>query len=227
MSPGSRSIILVCRWAASRATALPKPQRAAPESSPPRSRSSTWAPRVIIQTPLAGTASASARPCTRASALAPARLTSSAISPVVAPSPWPSRPARCTTPARGPSAGNPARSSRHDSRRSGSTAVLKTPGPAAAGPSSSGVSVAASTTVWFRAARSSASLAANPPWSAARTHTPAGSATSAGPWATMTPLSGVRDGSDSSGPSTSAASKPASPRAWRHTAGLARAWCGR
>ena len=52
------------------------PHSAAPHSCPPRSRSSTCAPRVKNHTPFSGVASASPTPCTMASALAPTRPTS-------------------------------------------------------------------------------------------------------------------------------------------------------
>ena len=55
---------------------------------------------------------------------------------------------------------------------------------------------------------------------------PGRSVTSTGPCATITPLSGNAAGSDSSSPRTSASLKPASERARRHTAGLARRGAG-
>ena len=220
---GSRSIILGCRCTASRATALPKPQSDAPASAPGASRSSTCAPRVTNHTPFAGTRSESARPWTIASALAPARVVSSAISAVLASAPRPSSAKKCTTPLNGMSSGSSLNSASQDSRRSNPTPALKTPAPAAPGPFSSAPSPAASRTVWLRAASAFASSSATPPSSATSTQDPAGSDTSAGPLATITPRSGFSSGSAASRPSTSAASNPASPRACRHTSGLARA----
>ena len=207
-APGSRSIILGWRCAASRATTLPKPHSVAPAISPPRSFSTTCPPRVSSHKPFSGAASASVRPCTSASALAPACLTSCANSPVVASGPCPSNAARCTMPLSGTSEGSPSKTDRHDSRSSGST------------------SAPAKSTVWLRADSPAASCSATPLRSPASTQTPGGSTTSAGPCATMTPLSGSAD-ADASSPSTSASTNPALASDRRHTAGPARAWCGR
>ena len=220
---GSRSIILGRRWAASRSTALPNPHSTAPASEPPRSRSRICAPRVRNHTPFSGVRSESDTPWTRASALAPASRTSSMTSPVVADSPWPSSATQCTTPWKGRSRGSPSTSTRHESRSSASTDLRKTPGPEASGSSSPGRAAPARRTAWFRAASRSARPAATPSSSAARIQAPEGSRTSAGPFATITPLSIVSGGSDSSTPSTSTASKPELASARRHTAGLASA----
>ena len=220
---GSRSIILGRRCAASRSTALPKPHSTAPASDPPRSRSRICAPRVRNHTPFSGVRSESDTPWTRASALAPARDTSSMTSPVVACAPWPSSPTQWTTPLKGRSRGSPSTSPRHESRRSASTDALRTPGPEAKGSSSPVRAAPARTTVWLRAASRSARSAARPSSSAARIQEPGSSRTSAGPFATITPLSIVSGGSDSSTPRTSTSSKPELASARRHTAGPARA----
>ena len=216
-----------CNCAASRATTLPKPHSVAPASSPERSFSSTCAPRVTNQEPFAGARSVSITACVRARALVVACLTCAAISPVVACAPRPSSAARCTIPVNGASGGRLSSSDRHDSRRSISTAILKTPGPvAAAGPFSED-SLSARTTVWFCSASSAASSSASPLRSAASTQTPRGRSTCAGPSAVMTPRSGSPAASDSSTPRTSTSSKPASPSACRQTSEPAKAWCGR
>ena len=225
-SPGSRSIIRVPRWGASRAAALPKPQSVAPVISPDCSRSSTWAPRVTSERPFAGVTPASSAPWTSARTEAPDRFASSATSAVVAQGPWPSIAARCTMPWSGTPSGNPSRSARHDARRSARTKAGKTPGPSM-GSSASGASSAASTTVWFRDARVAASAAPAAPRPGARIHAPGGRAASAGPRATTMPGPSGRPASDVSAPRTRAPSKPASPSARPHAAGAASAWSGR
>ena len=210
---GSRSSIRACSWGASRATTLPRPQRAAPESCPARSRSSTCAPRVTNHRPLSGAASASAMPCTSAKALAVARFASTAMSAAVASGPWPSCATRCTTPDKVASGGRPSISACQDSRRSISTAAATTPSPPSAGAPALSGSSTASTTLWFSVASCPASAVAVPPPSAARTHTPSGKGTSAGPWATITPRSGRPAASEGSTPRISAPVKPVSASA--------------
>ena len=74
----------------------------------------------------------------------------------------------------------------------GPTTVLRTPGIGRCRDAVfSALPGLANTTVWLRAANVAASSSATPPRSAVRTHKPGGSATCAGPWATMTPLSSI------------------------------------